>query len=342
MKVLVTGAAGFVGFHLVKKLMKIENVEVIGIDNINDYYDVNLKYARLQNTGISQESLDCGDLIHSTVYDNYKFAKIDIADNLTLSHLFESNKFDVVVNMAAQAGVRYSIENPQAYVHSNITGFTNILECCRHNEVKHLVYASSSSVYGMNNVIPFVENDNVDYPVSFYAATKRSNELMAYTYSHLFSLPVTGVRLFTVYGPWGRPDMAPMLFAEAIEKGESIKVFNNGDMLRDFTYVEDIATGIVKLLSRAPSQATETPFYQIFNVGNSTPIKLLDFIETLEKTIGKKAKLEMLPMQAGDVKVTYADTAKLESYIGYKPTTLLTEGISSFVEWRKSYFQEKL
>lgn len=338
MKILITGTAGFIGFHLVEELVKQENTEIIGIDNINDYYDVNLKYARLSKCGINKDLVRDNPLITSSVYPNYKFSKIDISDFETLSNLFRQEQFDIVINMAAQAGVRYSIENPHAYVGSNIVGFTNILECCRHNRVKHLIYASSSSVYGMNNSIPFSEDDNVTYPVSFYAATKKSNELMAHTYSHLFHLPTTGVRLFTVYGPWGRPDMAPMLFAKAIYDKKPIKVFNHGNMLRDFTYVNDIVAGIIKLIDKLPDERSEQPFYKIFNVGNSSPIKLLDFITTLEEAIGRRAILEMLPMQPGDVEVTYADTTKLEKAVNYKPSTSLSEGIYSFVDWYKLYY----
>ncbi len=339
MKILITGTAGFIGFHLVEKLVKHENTEIVGIDNINDYYDVSLKYARLAKCGIDKDSVGDNTLITSSVYPNYKFSKTDISDYQALSDLFRQQQFDVVINMAAQAGVRYSIENPHAYVQSNITGFTNILECCRHNQIKHLIYASSSSVYGMNNSIPFSEDDNVTYPVSFYAATKKSNELMAHTYSHLFQLPTTGVRLFTVYGPWGRPDMAPMLFAKAIYDKKPIKVFNHGNMLRDFTYVDDIAAGIIKLIDKLPDEGSEQPFYKIFNIGNSTPVKLINFITTLEEAIGKQAILEMLPMQPGDVEVTYADTAKLEKAVGYKPSTSLSEGINSFIDWYKLYYK---
>ena len=339
MKILITGTAGFIGFHLVEKLVKHENTEIVGIDNINDYYDVSLKYARLTKCGIDKDSVRDNSPITSSVYPNYKFSKTDISDYQALSDLFRREQFDVVINMAAQAGVRYSIENPHAYVQSNITGFTNILECCRHNQIKHLIYASSSSVYGMNNSIPFSEDDNVTYPVSFYAATKKSNELMAHTYSHLFQLPTTGVRLFTVYGPWGRPDMAPMLFAKAIYDKKPIKVFNHGNMLRDFTYVDDIAAGIIKLIDKLPDEGSEQPFYKIFNIGNSTPIKLIDFITTLEEAIGKKAILEMLPMQPGDVEVTYADTTKLKKAVNYKPSTSLSEGIYSVIDWYKLYYK---
>lgn len=337
MKVLVTGTAGFIGFHIVSGLVKRQDIEVVGIDCINDYYDVNLKYARLAESGIAKDAVKYGFVSGSAIYPNYKFCRLDLTDKQALDRLFEEQKFDVVINMAAQAGVRYSIENPQAYIQSNVVGFSNILECCRHHQIKHLIYASSSSVYGMNNKIPFSEDDNVSYPVSLYAATKKSNELMAHTYSHLFKLPTTGVRLFTVYGPWGRPDMAPMLFAKSIYNGSPIKVFNHGNMLRDFTYVGDIVDGIVRLIDKLPNEDSEQPYYQIFNIGNSQPVKLLDFIETLEKAIGKKANLEMLPMQPGDVEVTYADTSKLEKAINYKPSTSLEKGISSFITWYNSY-----
>lgn len=338
MKILITGAAGFIGFHLVKILVEQENVEVVGIDNLNDYYDVSLKYARLAVCGIDKQEADS---LHacSSIYANYTFIKTDIADYDTLNRVFAEQNFDVVLNMAAQAGVRYSLENPHIYVHSNIVGFTNILECCRHHQVKHLIYASSSSVYGINNNTPFNENEDVSSPVSFYAATKKSNELMAHTYSHLFQLPTTGVRLFTAYGPWGRPDMAPMLFVKWIYEEKPIQVFNHGDMLRDFTYVKDIAESIIKLIDKAPSEEKEEhPYYRILNIGNSKPIRLLDFINSLENCIGKKALLRMCPMQPGDVKTTYADTSKLEMLIHYKPKTNLEKGVAHFVDWYKSFY----
>lgn len=341
MKILITGAAGFIGFHLVKKLVEQEDVEVVGMDNLNDYYDVSLKYARLAACGIAQQEV-ASAYAYSSIYKNYLFIKGDIADYDTLSRVFADQHFDIVINMAAQAGVRYSLENPHIYVHSNIVGFTNMLECCRHHRIKHLIYASSSSVYGINNNTPFNENEDVSYPVSFYAATKKSNELMAHTYSHLFQLPTTGVRLFTAYGPWGRPDMAPMLFAKWIYDGKPIQVFNHGDMLRDFTYVNDIAEGIIKLINKVPAESSESqdehPYYRIFNIGNSTPVKLLDFIHCLEACIGKKAVLHMCPMQPGDVKVTYADTSKLEALIQYKPKTNLEKGIADFVNWYKTFY----
>ncbi|NDW08340.1 NAD-dependent epimerase [Dysgonomonas sp. 520] len=338
MKILITGTAGFIGFHLVEKLAKQDDIEIVGIDNINDYYDVNLKYARLKTSGIDKEKIACGSLVESSIHNNYSFLKLDLADYQSLQDLFKTQKFDIVINLAAQAGVRYSIENPHSYVQSNIVGFTNILECCRYNNIKHLIYASSSSVYGMNNDVPFSENDNVDYPVSFYAATKKSNELMAHTYSHIFHLPTTGLRFFTVYGPWGRPDMAPMLFAKAISEGKAIKVFNHGDMQRDFTFIDDIIAGVAGLIDKLPDEKSEHPFYQIFNIGNSSPVKLMDFISTLENAIGEKAILDMQPIPPGDVTITYADTTKLEKCINYKPNTTIEEGVSSFIEWYNSFY----
>ncbi|HML65194.1 MAG TPA: NAD-dependent epimerase/dehydratase family protein [Dysgonomonas sp.] len=339
MKILVTGAAGFIGFSLIEKLVKEQNIEIVGIDNINDYYDINLKYSRLGVSGIKRESILDYTLINSSVYDNYSFTRIDITDYKLLSGFFDKQKFDIVINLAAQAGVRYSIENPHTYVQSNIVGFTNILECCRYHHIKHLVYASSSSVYGIRNEIPFREDDNVDYPVSFYAATKRSNELMAYTYSDLFKLPVTGVRLFTVYGPWGRPDMAPMIFAKSIFGHNTIKVYNYGNMLRDFTFIDDIVSGIKALIDKAPDSRTDIPFYQIFNIGNSQPVKLMDFINILENEIGIKAKLELLPIPKGDVFKTYADTSKIATYANYKTTTSIKEGVHKFGQWYKEYYK---
>lgn len=335
MKILITGSAGFIGFHLVKKLAETRDTEIVGIDNINDYYDVNLKYARLRQSGIRQQDIRQEQPVQSTIYPNYTFLQTDIAEYTSLYDIFKEHTFDMVINMAAQAGVRYSIENPQAYIRSNVTGFMNILECCRHFGIKHLLYASSSSVYGKNSRIPFSEDDNTDYPVSVYAATKKSNELLAHSYSHLFQLPTTGVRLFTVYGPWGRPDMAPMLFADAICSDKPIHVFNHGDMSRDFTYIDDIVSGITGLLPCAPDQNNTHPFYQLFNIGNSTPVCLLDFISTLEKAIGTKALLVMKEMQPGDVPTTYADTSKLECSINYKPATPLAKGIAEFVAWFK-------
>lgn len=320
MKILVTGAAGFIGMHLSKRLLHRGDV-VVGLDNINDYYPQELKYARLKE-------LECEE--------NFKFIKGDIANREMLPELFAAEKFDVVVNLAAQAGVRYSIENPFAYIDANLVGFANILECCRHYPVKHLVYASSSSVYGGNTKTPFSEDDKVDNPVSLYAATKKANELMASCYSKLYAIPATGLRFFTVYGPWGRPDMAPMLFAKAISNGQPIKVFNNGDMMRDFTYVDDIVEGIVRVVDNAPAEDADKRRAAVYNIGCSNPVKLMDFISTIENAIGRPAEKIMLPMQPGDVYQTYADTSKLEKVMGYKPTTTLKEGIGEFIKWYKS------
>jgi len=339
MKLLITGTAGFIGYHLVRNLIQKDNIQIVGIDNINDYYDVELKYSRLAECGINRECMAGNEPCTSASFPNYTFYKADIADAETLNRIFEKEGIDVVINMAAQAGVRYSIENPHAYVLSNLVGFANVLECCRQHKIKHLIYASSSSVYGQNANQPFSEDDNVDYPVSFYAATKKSNELMAHTYSHLYKLPTTGVRLFTVYGPWGRPDMAPMLFANAIKEGRSIRVFNNGNMLRDFTYVGDIVKGIVSLLDHKPDAEQKHPFYQVYNIGNSSPVKLMDFIQTIEEAIGQKANMEMLPMQPGDVTVTYADTTKLMNNTGYKPSTSLKDGVTAFIKWYNNYYK---
>jgi UDP-glucuronate 4-epimerase len=335
-KILVTGTAGFIGFHLVKRLLA-EGYEVIGLDNINDYYDVHLKYVRLKETGIAEGEIEYGKLVQSTTFERYRFVKANLEDREFLEKLFAAEKFDVVVNLAAQAGVRYSIENPHAYVDSNLIGFMNILECCRHNKIKHLVYASSSSVYGNSDKVPFSEYDRVDYPISLYAATKKANELMAHTYSHLYQLPTTGLRFFTVYGPYGRPDMAPILFAKAITEGKPIKVFNNGDLSRDFTYIDDIIEGVVRVMNHIPNENKQQPYYQLFNIGHSQPVQLMDFIHTMEDAIGKKAILEMYPMQQGDVKTTYADTSDLDSAVGYKQTTDLKEGLGKFAAWYKKY-----
>ena len=335
--ILVTGAAGFIGFHLCNRLLGDGN-DVVGIDNINDYYDVNLKHARI---AILQK------------HSNFTFYKIDIADLHAMEDLFANqreNAFDVVINLAAQPGVRYSLKNPHAYIRSNIVGFTNILECCRHSKVKHLVFASSSSIYGMNEKIPFSVSDNVDHPVSLYAATKKANELMAHTYAHLYELPCTGLRFFTVYGPWGRPDMAYFSFTKAIMEGTPIDVFNYGKMKRDFTYIDDIIEGLVRVMDKIPRPNPEwdrknpdpgssyAP-YKLYNIGNHNPVELIKFIEVLENNIGKKAQKNMLPMQPGDVPTTYADADDLMNDVGFKPATPLEEGIKKFVQWYKGYYK---
>ena len=325
MKILVTGAAGFIGYYVTLQLLS-RGDQVIGVDNLNDYYDVSLKQARLDQIAKHPQAA------------NFKFIKLDLADVEATAQLFKQEKFDRVVHLAAQAGVRYSLQNPNAYVQSNLVGFTNVLEGCRHSQVKHLVYASSSSVYGGNTKMPFSEKDTVDTPVSLYAATKKANELMAHTYSHLYGLPTTGLRFFTVYGPWGRPDMSPFLFADAILNNKPIKVFNHGDMMRDFTYVDDIVEGVIRVLDKpaTPQEGSQVP-YRIFNIGNSQPEKLMDFIGIMENAFGKAAEKEFLPMQAGDVKATYADTSALEAWVGFKPKTSLTEGVARFARWYKSY-----
>lgn len=335
MKILVTGAAGFIGFHVVRRLLE-RGDEVVGLDNINDYYDVNLKYARLVEAGIDRECVEYGKPVQSVRYPLYRFIKLNLEDREELPGLFEREKFERVINLAAQAGVRYSIENPFAYVDSNLVGFVNVLECCRHNHVRHLVYASSSSVYGANDKVPFSEDDRVDEPVSLYAATKKANELMASCYSKLYGMPATGLRFFTVYGPWGRPDMAPMLFAKAIMNGESIKVFNHGNMMRDFTYIDDIVEGMIRVLDKEPGVNTDRQ-HSVYNIGCSSPVSLMDFIESLERAIGKEAEKVYLPMQLGDVYQTYADTSKLEREVGYKPRAVLEEGIGVFVKWWRAY-----
>lgn len=335
-KVLVTGAAGFIGFYTVKKLLE-EGFFVVGLDNINDYYDVNLKYARLKELGFDKTDAEQWNKeVHSATNIHAIFIRLNLEDRENLPKLFEKYKFDSVIHLAAQAGVRYSLENPMAYVDSNLVGFVNILECCRHNKIKHLVYASSSSVYGENPKVPFSEEDRVDYPVSLYAATKKANELMAHTYSHLYQLPTSGLRFFTVYGPYGRPDMAPILFASAITENKPIKVFNNGDMSRDFTYIDDIVNGILITLNNPPKEDYEQPFYQLFNIGNGSPVSLMEFIETLEKELGKVAEKKMMPMQPGDVPRTWANTEYLEIF-GYQSITPIEIGVKQFVEWFKEY-----
>jgi len=333
---LVTGAAGFIGFHLSKRLLN-EGCNVIGLDNLNDYYDVNLKKDRLN---ILKQ------------HEQFKFKYVDLKDKEKLEEIFKENKIDIVVNLAAQAGVRYSLQNPDVYIQSNVVGFLNILEMCRHYKIEHLVYASSSSVYGLNVKMPFSVHDNVDHPLSLYAATKKSNELMAHTYSHLYGLPTTGLRFFTVYGPWGRPDMALFLFTEAILNDKPIKVFNYGKMKRDFTYIDDIIEGVVRILNnppqpnsnwdkRNPDPGTSSAPYKVYNIGNNNPVELMKFIETLEEKLGKKAEKEFLPMQDGDVPETYADIDDLVKDFGFKPSTNLNVGIERFVEWYFDYYQIK-
>jgi UDP-glucuronate 4-epimerase len=336
MKILVTGTAGFIGFHLAEKLAAMGHI-VIGMDNINDYYDTALKLARLAHSGIDVDSIGEKIKLPSKKFGNYFFIKADIVDRAVLFDLFERERFDYVVNLAAQAGVRYSLENPYVYIDSNISGFLNIMEACRHHHIKHLVFASSSSVYGLNEKTPFSTSDNTDRPASLYAATKKSNELLAYSYSYLYHLPVTGLRFFTVYGPWGRPDMAPYLFTKSILEDKPIKIFNNGDMKRDFTYIDDIVEGTVRIIERIP--ALHQAACKIYNIGYGRPVDLLAFIETVEKYAGKKARKEMLPMQAGDVPVTWADTADLEADIGYRPGTGIDEGVRRFVAWYRNTYR---
>ena len=330
MKILVTGAAGFIGFHLVQRLAE-RGDEVVGLDSLNDYYDRRMKFGRLAVTGIEQSAIEPHKMVQSERWSKYRFVQMALEEREALERLFAEEQFEVVVNLAAQAGVRYSIENPHAYAQSNVVGFLNVLECCRHNRVRHLVYASSSSVYGRNAKVPFSEEDRTDSPVSLYAATKKANELMAHTYASLYSIPMTGLRFFTVYGPWGRPDMAPMLFADAISEGRPIRVFNGGDLARDFTYIDDITEGVVRVVAGVPPTG-EVPC-KVYNIGCSTPVRLMDFISTMERAFGREAEKVMLPMQAGDVYQTYADTSLLERDYGYRPTTTLEEGLKRFVEW---------
>jgi UDP-glucuronate 4-epimerase len=345
MKVLITGTAGFIGSHLAQRLLK-EGFEVIGLDCINDYYDVNLKYDRLENAGILKNEIADSKITQSNKFDKYRFVKIKLEDKVSLDNLFKNEEFDYVVNLAAQAGVRYSIDNPYAYIDSNVIGFINILEACRHNKIKHLVYASSSSVYGLNEQIPFSTSACTDHPMSLYAATKKANELMAHTYSQLYNLPTTGLRFFTVYGPWGRPDMALFLFAEAIRKGEPINVFNHGNMSRDFTYVDDIVTGVVNVILN-PAQAPENKSelnptkapYKIYNIGNNNPVKLMDFIQAIEDAFGGKFKMNMMKLQPGDVPSTFANVDNLVRDFNYKPNTSIKTGIEKFISWYKEYYK---
>jgi UDP-glucuronate 4-epimerase len=339
MKILVTGAAGFIGAHTARHLlgMKNEKIEVVGIDNINDYYDTSLKQARIEWVETH---------LHA---ERFTFIKMDISDRDAMANLFANHQFDKVIHLAAQAGVRFSITNPHAYVDSNIVGFMNILEGCRHNKVEHLCYASSSSVYGANESMPFSVDDNVDHPVSLYAASKKANELMAHTYSHLYDLPTTGLRFFTVYGPWGRPDMAPFKFTKAISEGDAIDVYNYGNHRRDFTYIDDIVNGVIKATMhtaqvdaawdpKSPSPSTSKAPWRVYNIGAQTPVHLLTFIELIEKSLGKKAEKNLLPMQAGDVPDTYANVESLIADVGYEPSVPLEQGIEEFVKWYKSFY----
>ncbi len=345
MKILVTGTAGFIGFHLANRLIA-RGDEVVGLDNINDYYDVNLKYGRLKEAGIERDEIEYNKIVQSKKYPNYKFIKLNLEDKENLFKLFEKEKFDKVCNLAAQAGVRYSLTNPDAYINSNIVGHMNILEAVRHHDVKALSYASSSSVYGLNKKQPFSTDDNVDHPISLYAATKKADELMSHTYSYLYNIPTTGLRFFTVYGPWGRPDMALFLFTKAILEDRPIDVYNYGNMQRDFTYIDDIVEGVVRVIDNPPKgnpnwdgRASESVApYKVYNIGNGSPVKLMDFIEAIEETLGKKAKKNLLPMQPGDVPSTWADTTDLEKDLGYKPYTPVKEGIKKFIEWYRKFY----
>lgn len=347
-KVLITGTAGFIGFHLARRLVE-GGYQVCGLDMINDYYDVELKYSRLALSGINREEIGYNKLVSSSTNPGYQFIQLKLEDKEAIFELFKREKFDVVVNLAAQAGVRYSLSHPQVYLDSNITGFLNILEACRAFPVKNLIYASSSSVYGLNKAMPFQVSSNVDHPVSLYASSKKCNELMAHTYSHLFGIPTIGLRFFTVYGPWGRPDMALFLFTKAIREGKPIQVFNHGKMERDFTYIDDIVGGIEKMVPKPPvadvnwdpmdpDPSSSSAPYRIYNIGNSNPVKLTDFIETIEKSLGKKAIKEMMPLQPGDVEKTWADASALARDYDYNPDTSVEYGINKFIEWYNSYY----
>tara|TARA_Y100001978_G_C23666399_1_gene421443 strand:+ start:401 stop:1441 length:1041 start_codon:yes stop_codon:yes gene_type:complete len=341
MTTLVTGAAGFIGFHLAKRLIN-SGLNVVGFDNINSYYDINLKLARLKEL----------ENISDVSTGKFSFVKGDLEDYQTLNQVFNNHEINKVVNLAAQAGVRYSIENPMAYIQSNLVGFGNILEACRHNKIQHLVYASSSSVYGGNTKMPFSERDGVDHPISIYAATKKSNELMAHAYSHLYELPTTGLRFFTVYGPWGRPDMALFLFTKAIISGKPIDIFNNGEMIRDFTYIDDIIESLVRVIDKPPTKNQYFDFktlnpskswspFKVFNIGNSNPINLMSYVKSIEDCLSKKAIINFLPMQPGDVSATSADTHLLEEWINFKPNTSINKGIEKFIEWFINFYSVK-
>ncbi len=336
---MVTGAAGFIGFHATKRLLD-QGHTVVGIDNINDYYDIELKFARLSELGIIRDGAEqFGKIVQSNKFSAFSFVRMNLENRKAMPELFEHENFDMVCHLAAQAGVRYSLENPEAYIDSNVVGFLNILECCRSYPVNHLIYASSSSVYGMNKKVPFKTSHNVDRPISLYAATKKSNELMAHTYSHLYGLPTTGLRFFTVYGPWGRPDMAMFLFTDAILKGTPIKVFNNGNMERDFTYIDDIVEGVVRIAEKnIEERIKKKEIYKLYNIGNSSSVKLLDFIEAIELNLDIKAKRQYLPMQPGDVKKTWANVDDLIRDYNYRPNTPVDKGVASFITWFKKYY----
>jgi len=347
-RILVTGAAGFIGFHLCKRLINM-NYDVVGLDNINDYYDVGLKYGRLEELGIETEKIHYNEVTNSSKFNNFKFVRLDLVEKSKLIKIFEEFEFELGVNLAAQAGVRYSIKNPDAYLESNIIGFYNVLECCKMFEIEHLVYASSSSVYGLNEKMPLSTEDNVDHPISLYAASKKGNELLAHSYSYLYDLPTTGLRFFTVYGPWGRPDMALFKFTKLMMEGKTIDVYNYGKMERDFTYIDDIIEGVIKIITKIPEpdekwsgknpnpQSSKAP-YRIYNIGNNSPVKLMDFIHALEDSLGIAAKKNMLPIQPGDVPRTHADVSNLIEAINYNPNTPIKEGIDQFVEWYKEYY----
>ena len=345
MKILVTGSAGFIGSYICRNLLS-RGDEVVGLDNINTYYDIDLKFGRMETLGIDKNVIDWYKFVQSNTYKYFRFIRMNLEDRQAMQMLFANEHFDKVVNLAAQAGVRYSIENPYAYV----DGFLNVLEGCRHYGVKHLVYASSSSVYGLNGKVPFSEKDSIAHPISLYAATKKSNELMAHTYSYLYGVPSTGLRFFTVYGPWGRPDMSPFLFADAMLHGKPIKVFNNGDMLRDFTYIDDIVEGVLRVIDHTPVSDTDwntqvpdpsssTAPYKIYNIGNSHPVKLMDFIRAIEEAIGHPAEKIYLPMQPGDVYQTNADTSALQNELGFKPGKPIREGVQETIDWYRSFYQ---
>lgn len=349
MKILVTGTAGFIGFHLAQRLLA-RGDEVVGLDSINDYYDPRVKYGRLQAAGIDQQAIRDGEAVQSVTQPNYRFVKGHLEDRDLIDRLFATEKFDAVCHLAAQAGVRYSLQNPQAYIDANIVGFLNILEACRHHGVSNLSFASSSSVYGLNESLPFATSHNVDHPISLYAASKKSNELMAHTYAHLFGIRATGLRFFTVYGPWGRPDMALFLFTDAALNNRPIKVFNNGDMQRDFTYIDDIIEGVVRIIDNparpneswrgdAPDPASSSAPYRVYNIGNNNPVRLLDFIDAIERAVGRTIEKEWLPMQPGDVYATYADVTDLVRDMDYRPDTDVQSGVDRFVAWYREFFE---